>query len=418
MGEDLFYIIFLIVIVGSIYGVIYLITYIITYISHIFASKSRYRYEHNKGQGRRVDKDSVRDKSIILTIITIIGLVMACLISYWPELISPHITPTNIIANPPATDTPSVLHPSKTPTPNLGTYETAWQDDSRFRTLAEKRLIRVGALMFEYAPIMQLQTSETFYLMVYVPQEYASADPFSFERISLPTHRLNPINTLSRYTTSLLVYPTIGAQLESTDFRILPVDRQSTKFLDVSDQGAMVDWKWIVQAPGISGKHILALSIFIDTIPDPSWTGSFTIEVQTPTATPMPTNTFTPQPTRTFIPTETSTISPTVTSTSTPTVLQDFGDNLKQNFTNILLWALGILVGVGSAAYGSIYKLSEKHLKRADEIKELGNQLNTLKQEKERMVLVNDIQKLSINIKELEEKIRKLKSISWWQFWK
>lgn len=103
--------------------------------------------------------------------------------------------------------------------------------------------------MFEYTPIMQPETSETFYLKIYVPQEYASVSPLSFERISLPSTHLNNPNNLSQYTTNVLVYPIISAQLKSTDFQVLPLDEQPTKIFDVTDLRSSVDWKWVVQAP-------------------------------------------------------------------------------------------------------------------------------------------------------------------------
>ena len=98
----------------------------------------------------------------------------------------------------------------------------------------------------------------------------------------------------------------------------------------------------------------------------------------------------------------------------TPTILQVFGEDIKHNFTTVLLWTLGILGGVGSAITG----LGIKHLKRLDNIKKLEEEMKVLKEKQENIILVDDIQTQVYETKKIDEKIRQMKSISWWQFWK
>ena len=363
-------------------------------------------------------EESVKVFTALITLIALIYLFYSFEFEKGQPLITETPTPTGTMVAAHMSATPSQTskpHLSPTITPDTKTYETTWhENDERFSTLAEQELLRVGSLEFEYTPFMQTATSETFYLEIYIPQQYASADPFFFERIFLPSTPFNKPNNLFSFTTNVLVYPIISAQLESTDFRILPLDSQSTKIFDVTNPSSSVNWRWVVQAPNTLGKHALVLSVFIDKIPDPSWTGSFAIEVYSPTPTPAPTSTWTPLPTYTSIPTATITMPPISTPTPTRTVLEEVGNNLKSNSTTVLLWLLGI---IGTLLAG-LYGLLTKRIRRVEKIKNLEKKLDMINRRREELSLVDEIQEQAELARQLEDEISQLKSIAWWQFWK
>jgi len=383
---------------------------------------------------------------IIVTLMVATLLLIARYNNSLPNLSpTPTPTPTPLHSNIGSSPTSDVFFPTDTGAPTLepptGTsdqaaltltaealqsYQTNWSErDSRLQALANRDLIRVGSLEFEYSPVMQTNSSETFFLSVFIPDAFFDANPFEFTRVtSTPTIDFSNIFS---YTTNILVYPIISARLDSTDFEILSVDSKPTRMLKVNDPYATVNWTWIAQAPPEPGQHVIILSIRLDQISDPSWSGSFTIQVIPPTETPIPTSTWTKPPTKTFTPS--ATITPSQTSTSTPTLtatptniptatltfLQDVGKNMQENSTTLIL---SLMAGLGTIGTG-LYTIVSQRMKRREKIEELEKKLVKSKQRRQSTeFLADEIRKSLDEDKKLEDQIAMLKSIRWWELWK
>lgn len=224
--------------------------------------------------------------------------------TYYPAASTPTATVTATSTGTP-TGTPEWETTITEPPPE--SYEsTGIEDDPVF----DKKKLRVGELQVEYPPIMTIRESETIFLQVYLPYEIASIAVDSFNRIMISPIEAST-NGLTFYTKQIVLYESMRVNLNSTSFKIEPLQSNQPQFVDVFSPQTPTRWEWIIQAPEYTGEQIIAISVYLGISRFPSWVGSFTVNVVAPTDTPLPTSTYTPKP-------PTPTMTPTSTSTPTP----------------------------------------------------------------------------------------------------
>jgi LysM repeat protein len=240
---------------------------------------------------------------------------------------------------------------------------------------------KLGEVEISYPLRLSPKSSNTVSLSISRPAEIAASDPIQFVIVEINEDTINTIppihGDLFSDKATILVDELMKAELSAEAFEVTPLF-PVIQAVDLDNVGIITNWAWSIIAPESEGVHVLNFSVYVDEETDtPSWFGAYQVEVLTPTAIPSPTHT--PSPTL--------------------TTLQKVGENLISESTKLLLELIALIGTISAGIFGII----RTHLKRQDEIADLKKKLETAtKKEKQ----------------ELNEKITKLESIKWWQFWK
>jgi hypothetical protein len=298
---------------------------------------------------------------------------------------------------PPQISTPYARTETPTTTPTQVRLETT--EDALLSHTS-----KLGKLDVEYPAMMSPASSDTVIASIYIPPFLASVDRISIERIVLPYDLPRTIGGLGLHSATLLLVERMRVELSSLSFSVKD-ESPPVQEISINKFNVPTYWAWTIQAPNAPGFHIFTISVFMGDDVEPSWIGSFRVEVAEPTATAVPTNTPTDTPTVTATstptPTPTYTPSPTPTPTVTPTptplpIVRQVRDQLVNNSATICV-AFIPLVGVIAGLY-----VSNQSSKRESKVKELEATIAKSKEERER----------------LNREITRLRSIRWWQIWR
>lgn len=353
-------------------------------------------------------KDQIRKKNRIgVSFIFTIGLFI--LILYLSgQLLESIKFPPDLL---PTIDTPS-LAPIETP---YTTLEHTIDSNKYIDTTSSitNQDYYLGNAEIDYPLILQPNTSQVLILKIYISNEVRESDLRYFDRIlPISVKPSSQTQGFANYVSPVVITTYMRAILSSPSFKIenrFPIQQKvNTK---VTNNPTF--WIWTIRAPNSDsvGTHILLLELYLQNTNTPSWIRSIEIEVANPTSTPSWTPTTTASPTMTI--TQTATPSPTFTATATAWS-DPIKDNLKNNFTNIILWILGAI----GAITITVLPFIRKHLRRREDVKHFENDISILRGQNSENNLMDEIQKRAENIKDIENKIKNLKSIKWWQIWK
>lgn len=308
---------------------------------------------------------------------------------------------------------PTINTPSQTPVKTQGSQSNLIDKDKYVDTISSitNQDYYLGNAEIDYPLVLQPNTSQVLILKVYISNEVRESDLRYFDRI-LPVSVKPSSQSLgfANYASPIVITNYMSALLTSPSFSIenrFPIQQQ----IDTKVTNNPTFWIWTIRAPNSTGTHILLLELYVQNTNTPSWIRSIEIQVANPTPTPSVTPTRTASPTVTI--TQTATPSPTFTATATAW-LDPIKDNMKDNFTNILLWILGAI----GAILVTIFPIFRKQIRRQEEIKHLEKNINKLREKYGESSLVDEMQKRAEDIKNLETKVKDLESIKWWQIWK
>ncbi len=347
--------------------------------------------EDTKGTGKKVSKLLLGIGGCII-IIFVCFLIFASL--FGPvvgEVFSditgslPEMTPE--VVHETMTEVAIVTLPEPTNTPDPTTEASYFEHDEESEIATVITNTRLGEVKLSYPLRVSPQSSNIVSLSIYRPARLASSNPADFLIVEIDEDAINSIppihGDLFSDKVTILVDERMKAELSAQAFEIDP-QFPAIQSVDLESIGKATNWAWAIIAPVSEGVHVLNFRVFVDEESDtPSWFGAYQIEVLAPT--PIPSDT--PKPTLTNTP------SPTLTT------LRKVEENLINESTKLLLEFITLLGSISAGIFGII----RAHLKRQDEIAELEKKLGSASME-EKPALI--------------DKIAKLESIKWWQFWK
>lgn len=311
----------------------------------------------------------------------------------WPNIES--LTPQLL------TRTPT---PSRTPTPLE--YEAAMQ-------ILPTETDVLGEIRIKYPAWLRPGTGDMVNISIQIPRDMQD---FSIDwalRIDLPATATPQIGSLENQHATILVDSRMRVELESSTLDIQP---RTPAIQDIDTFGVENPSMWIfaITAPEALGKHRVDLSVFLDEESDqPSWFGSYQVEVVEPTNTPLPTATPSPRPTRTPspIPTDTPTFTPTITPTLT--FLQSTQNAVMEEPLQVIFYILGALAATATALWAAFWKVFPAINNRTDRILKLYMALKDLPEGTRK----DEKKKIEEKKKEIQAQINELKSVPWWKFW-
>ena len=257
-------------------------------------------------------------ESIISTILYIFTGITLCFVL----LILGALARVNLSPTPPLTYLPfPTLDPFETPTvfktaiateiiEEAGPLDPFISTGRENNPQLDRSRLRVGQLTVEYPLNITVNTSETVAIEIFIPDDTEDLPISNFSRISLPLNDPQEIFLFS-YSDYIPVYETMRATIKSTSFKIEPLQVDEPQPVNIDTANESTRWEWIIQGPDYPGEQVIAVSTYLGNDTQPSWVGSFKINVITPTETPIPTFTNTPKP-------ATPTITPSPSSTPTP----------------------------------------------------------------------------------------------------
>jgi hypothetical protein len=179
----------------------------------------------------------------------------------------------------------------------------------------------LGEINIEYPIRMSPGSSDSVFVLIYIPDMLASLVPTEIERIDIPPYDAPLIiGELNSHQATILVRETMRVELTSPTFWVEDL-YPSTQFVNINAIFEPTFWAWTIVAPNVPGSHVLAIRVYLGDDDRPSWVGNLEIEVVefTPTPIPTPVPTDTPTSTNTPTGTPTSTNTQTNTPTGTPT---------------------------------------------------------------------------------------------------
>ncbi|MGC9467636.1 MAG: hypothetical protein ACP5HS_03525 [Anaerolineae bacterium] len=193
----------------------------------------------------------------------------------------------------------------------------------------------LGQMDLEYPLSMEPGTTDTVILEVYVPPLLASADPSRVARVVTPQSTERASDAFETYVATIYISAAMRAELASSAFEVAE-QQPAQQLVEVNAVEQPTYWMWILKAPPEAGKHVFVLKLYLDTQSNPSWTGSFEVQVSGPPATSTPT------------PTATPTLAPTPVPTTTPTPVPPFQAAIRDVYDNAAVVLGGILALAGA----------------------------------------------------------------------
>jgi hypothetical protein len=264
-----------------------------------------------------------------------------------------------------SSSTPVIMFATDTPTVEPERYYSTGEESG---SKINPDRLRVGQLEFEYPANILVNSSETVLLRVSLPYELASQDVTEFQRIPLPIDNPETLG-FSSYITRTMLYDAMRAKLTSPGLRVESIQGDILQRVHLDEQGVPTNWEWVIQAPNYAGKQVMVLSVYLGASVQPSWVGSFDINVVMPTDTPAPTETNTlvpPIPTFTLSPTITP--SPTLTPTSIPVVKK-----VVKQIVDTIDAKVCIGIPAALAALFGVFKLVSEWQKSRNQVVNAGN---------------------------------------------
>jgi len=173
----------------------------------------------------------------------------------------------------------------------------------------------------------------------------------------------------------------------------IPNTEQTPAPISITPDGKAVQWVWNIKSRSRSGEEMLTMSVYLDGNQAPTWVGVIYIDV--------------------FIPlTATYTPSPTPTPWYKP-----LSDNLRDNFSILIMWLCGILWAI----VAGFYTVIKKQLNRVDKInekKEKVRKLRNIIRARTNVKSVKNKSEIEEEILGIEDDIHKLELVKWWHVWK
>ena len=297
-----------------------------------------------------------------------------------------------------ANKTPSILNPSEQPlTPNTPTeyaptenIPTEYAPDSVdyeiTKTIRISSANVLGEINVQYPAWLRPGTGDIVEISIQVPKKLLYAEIKSGNRIDLPPTATPIIGELQNYQTTIVLDNRMRVDLASSTFH---VEARTPLIQDVKIDNADNPSVWIfaITAPQAIGDHRLDISVFLDeNSKQPSWFGSFQIEIVEPTLTPK------------------------ATYTPTPSNWENLTTGIGAEFPKVFWPGIGVILTF-------LFGVWVRHLRRQSSIERLKKDNEKLQEEKKKKDLPSDIAALESRIGTLQKQIGELQEIKWWQFW-
>ena len=333
------------------------------------------------------DKSGCRKPASIL----VIGLVLACVIVLGLGLCVLTTLPKMAFLGSGEEAAPMEPAPSSipltsgsTPTMPSEAEETASAPEEAVESSEDTAITadtQVGEFNLSYPIWMRPGTSDSVLFTVIIPAEYAALQVEEFSRTDIAPQSVPAIGAIGSDNGTIYIDGRIRVELDSLTFQVQP-EYPALQSVDLTPNTPTY-WAWSLLAPVEEGFHRINVKVYLDETSDnPSWFGTYQIEILLPTPTPVPT----PRP--------------TIPPTPTQTVSQRVGDQVIDNFGDILAALIPTLIAIAAALGGFVIK----PFRRRGRISELKSSMYTAETEQE--------------IASLTSEIQHLKAIRWWQFWK
>ncbi len=239
---------------------------------------------------------------------------------------------------------------------------------------------QVGEFNLSYPIWMRPGTSDSVLFTIVIPAEFAAMAVEEFSRNDIEPQSVPAIGALGSDEGTIFIDGRIRVELDSLTFQVQP-EYPAVQNVDLSPNTPTY-WAWSLLAPVEEGFHRINVGVYLDEESDaPSWFGTYQVEVLLPTPTPAPT---------------------VVIPTPTPTqpVSQRIGDQLINNFGDILVALIPTLIAIGAALGGFVVK----PFRRREAIR--------------RLEILREAEESEAEITRLDDEIYELRAIRWWEFWK
>jgi hypothetical protein len=267
--------------------------------------------------------------------------------------------------------------PTELPNPTVAELEPGEVTDKSI-ILSDKFL---GEVELSYPVRVHPQSSNIIRLSISRPDFLASSVPASFQIVEIDRDEIN--KDLSLYgdlhtdRSTILIDDKMKVEISAQTFGIEP-HFPSIQNINLKDPDAVTNWAWTITAPQAQGVHILNFKVFVDEeSQSPSWFGAYQLEVSAPASSPQNTS----------------------ISSSESTTQASFLDTSAFNSINQLIDLLTIF----STIAAGVIAIKRRHVKRRVALMEIIQQHGP----------ANEIDETELN-----DRISKLESIKWWQFWK
>ena len=323
--------------------------------------------------------------------IAVIGLVLACVVVIGLGLCFFTILPQMAFLGSGEEAAPQEPAPSSipltsanTPTMPSKTEEPASAMDEVVESSEDTTITadtQVGEFSLSYPIWMRPDTSDAVLFTIIIPVEFAALEVEEFSRTDIAPQSVPAIGALGSDQGTIFIDGRIRVELDSLTFQVKP-EYPEVQSVDLTPNTPTY-WAWSLLAPVEEGFHRINVKVFLDEESDnPSWFGTYQVEVLLPTPTPAPTP------------------SATIPPTPTQSVSQRIGDQLIDNFGEILVALIPTILAIAAALGGFVVK----PFRRRARISALESSLDTAETEQE--------------IASITSEIQQLKAIRWWQFWK
>ena len=297
------------------------------------------------------------------------------------------------------TDTPTSLVPvteTNTPTVTITQIPPYYFEIVKLYEVKPNDVL--GEILVSYPLWLRPGNSDQVKILIQLPQEVQDALVASATRVDIPATATPIVGKSEVQRSNIVIDNRIRVELASITLDVQP-RTELIQDVNIQDVGQPSEWIFSIKAPADMGYHLLDVSVFLDENSDsPSWIGSYQIEVLEPTSTPQPTSA------PTFTATLPASPTPIPTPTPTPSFCESIIIQIRDEPMDGISWLLG---GLGMIALG-FWKLVLPNLQRKDSIKRLEAELKILK----RRGAPKDVRY------DMEEKIVRLRSIRWWEFWR